>query len=723
MKRFIFISLALIGMMTVSMAQPFADLTQEKASDGVTATKAHKSNGTWNILYSGSISGKMTSPIGMTKFGDYLYTGSVGSAKIYKIQNTTAIDSFVVAGLSKSSTTSAFFVGFAHDDNYMYITNGNKAIYRLNATMDTVAETINISTNALGLAYNPKGNNGNGCFYVSSTDGGIYTYSKTGSALSTITKADLGVNTFFWNIACDTNSYIYALERYPQYISRINPATKKINAPIHNVADDKPDWEDYYAYGLYIDGNVLGVFYMAKYIIQYDMSTVNILPDNGIHVAEANMPMFHKVNTPLTISAICMTAGKNPLTSFIFNYEIDNTVYSDTVTGTNYFDFVNGFTLNHHITYTPTVNNQKYTVKMWLSEINGIKDNTGNSDTLSYTFETFSQAVQRQVLHEAFSSATCSPCKSGNANLKNILDANDNWVCIKYQMSWPGNGDPYYTTEGNTRRNYYSVSSVPQMFSDGNYWSGNSGNYTTSLLKNRSDIPSFIDFDATLNYDGNKKFSTTITINPLKDISGDNRLFVALVEKKTVKNFADEYLNYYGAATFYANFDTVFHHVMKKFMTSVNGQSVTLAENTPVTVNLEYEFKGEYRLPADATSPINNATENSVENFNNIYLVYWIQNYTTKEVLQAGKAGKASAINDLKGNNNHVILFPNPAQNNLNIISEEEIEEVTIFNILGQKVINVQNTNQIDITSLSKGMYIINIHTAKGMSTEKFVKE
>ena len=151
------------------------------------------------------------------------------------------------------------------------------------------------------------------------------------------------------------------------------------------------------------------------------------------------------------------------------------------------------------------------------------------------------------------------------------------------------------------------------MFSDGNYWSGNSGNYTTSLLKNRSDIPSFIDFDATLNYDGNKKFSTTITINPLKDISGDNRLFVALVEKKTVKNFADEYLNYYGAATFYANFDTVFHHVMKKFMTSVSGQSVTLAENTPVTVNLEYEFKGEYRLPADATSPINNATENSVK--------------------------------------------------------------------------------------------------------------
>ena len=91
-------------------------------------------------------------------------------------------------------------------------------------------------------------------------------------------------------------------------------------------------------------------------------------------------------------------------------------------------------------------------------------------------------------------------------------------------------------------------------------------------------------------------------------------------------------------------------------------------------------------------------------------------------MLQAGKAGKASAINDLQNIGGNVMLFPNPAQNMLNIVTEGEIEDVTIFNVLGQKVMHA-NTNQIDITSLSKGMYIINITTDEGMTTKKFVKE
>ena len=34
-------------------------------------------------------------------------------------------------------------------------------------------------------------------------------------------------------------------------------------------------------------------------------------------------------------------------------------------------------------------------------------------------------------------------------------------------MNWPGNGDPYYTEEGGTRRFYYGVDGVPMAFLDG----------------------------------------------------------------------------------------------------------------------------------------------------------------------------------------------------------------------------------------------------------------
>ena len=33
---------------------------------------------------------------------------------------------------------------------------------------------------------------------------------------------------------------------------------------------------------------------------------------------------------------------------------------------------------------------------------------------------------------------------------------------IKYQMHYPGNGDPYFTYEGLDRYNFYGINSVPR---------------------------------------------------------------------------------------------------------------------------------------------------------------------------------------------------------------------------------------------------------------------
>ena len=162
----------------------------------------------------------------------------------------------------------------------------------------------------------------------------------------------------------------------------------------------------------------------------------------------------------MTVTALFKSNGKNALTSYVYNYAVEDVIYSDTVSGKNYYDFLNGFTLTHAKPFIPVETDKKYTMRIWLSNLNG---SSVNSDTLNFTFETYAQGTQRYVLHEAYSSATCSPCKAGNASLKKILDANQNWVCIKYQQSWPGYGDPYYTDEAYTRRAYYGFSSVPSF--------------------------------------------------------------------------------------------------------------------------------------------------------------------------------------------------------------------------------------------------------------------
>lgn len=61
--------------------------------------------------------------------------------------------------------------------------------------------------------------------------------------------------------------------------------------------------------------------------------------------------------------------------------------------------------------------------------------------------------VKRTPVYEVFSSSTCPPCKPANDHLVPIFkERKDQIAVVKYQMSWPGTGDPYYTPEGNGRR-------------------------------------------------------------------------------------------------------------------------------------------------------------------------------------------------------------------------------------------------------------------------------
>ena len=695
-----------------------------------------KADGDWKVQFSKTVTPAFTSPAGVVSDGEYLYAVSVAKPMIYRIGfDHKLMDSISISGLSKSSVTSAYAVGLAYDGEHIYTANGNAAIYQLDSTLGKVEKTIALpsGTYAAAITYAPDADNGNGGFYVSLVNYGIKLFSREGKLLKTITSTDLGYNAQVWALAYDTISaggpYLYALERYPQNIIRIDPQTGKINAPIHTVSTDMPSWANYYAYGMYVQQGVvdsasatLGIFFMARYHIGYDLSTVNQLPDDGIRALSSDMEKFHKVNTPKTIRATFATTGKNPLKSYVFHYKIDNNDYTDTVQGKSYQDYVKGFTLTHSKAFTPTVADQKINVQMWLSDINGQEL---SSNTLEFTFETYDKGVQRNVLHEAFSSATCSPCKAGNANLKYILDNNSNWVCIKYQMSWPGNGDPYYTSECYTRRAYYNISSVPWMRVDGTVYAGNTGSYSATVLKNEAQKPSFVEMGGDLKYNGEKKFTAHITVNPVKDISGDVRLFAALVETKTVKNIADEYLNQYGMATFAANWDTVFHHVMKKFLTPVNtGTAVTLKEDSVLHFDFSYEFPGNYRLPNNAQDPINLNTEHSVEDFNHIYLVYWLQDYSTMEVFQAGKVEGRLPVTEAASSLAHVTLFPNPAADKLNVRSDVPFSDVRLVNLAGQVVYRTATDAtefELNVSDFAPGLYIMQLQTANGMVSTKVV--
>lgn len=83
---------------------------------------------------------------------------------------------------------------------------------------------------------------------------------------------------------------------------------------------------------------------------------------------------------------------------------------------------------------------------------------------------------------------------------------------------------------------------------------------------------------------------------------------------------------------------------------------------------------------------------------------------------------------DLAVNENakqNVVIYPNPAKNQITIKGEfDSNESITIYNMLGQKVMEKQittNEEKVDVSKLSNGVYSIYFNIAK--ATSKFIKE
>ena len=73
-----------------------------------------------------------------------------------------------------------------------------------------------------------------------------------------------------------------------------------------------------------------------------------------------------------------------------------------------------------------------------------------------------------------------------------------------------------------------------------------------------------------------------------------------------------------------------------------------------------------------------------------------------------------------------ISAYPNPVTSKLNIQSEELITSVSIFNTLGQKVLNVAAGSlnlSVDMSTLSPGVYVANIATDNGSKTMKVIKK
>jgi len=69
-----------------------------------------------------------------------------------------------------------------------------------------------------------------------------------------------------------------------------------------------------------------------------------------------------------------------------------------------------------------------------------------------------------------------------------------------------------------------------------------------------------------------------------------------------------------------------------------------------------------------------------------------------------------------------VMVYPNPVKNQLNIVTNGKINNVTVTDFTG-RVVFKGNNQTLDISALSDGVYFVKVETAQGTSNTKFIKK
>jgi len=419
---------------------------------------------------------------------------------------------------------------------------------------------------------------------------------------------------------------------------------------------------------------------------------------------------------PVTVTAKFMNYGSAAVTSCDLNYSIDGgAVVTAPATSVNIASLATA-DISHATKWTPTTVG-KFTMKVWASNINGGADENLTNDTAVMQINVVDKFAPRKILNEIFTSSTCGPCTAGNANYLKVTEGLTKHSTIKYQVNWPGTGDPYCTQEVRDRVGFYAINSVPRMEVDGG-WDGNASSFTTALYDQFSAKPSFLEITGSVSLTWKNKVTADITLNPLADFASSNLKLHAVITEGTT---------YWNKKT---NGETQFEDVMKKMITTSAGTALSpLTKDASVNKSVNFSFAGNYRLPLDGSvaQHINHNTENSVETWNDLAVVVFVQDATTKEVLQSETF--PIALTGVETLEQGIQLYPNPANDmfNLKVASlSSEKASITVSNLKGQVVYQgslVDGKAQINVANMSEGMYVVNIHAgSKNLNTKMVVR-
>ena len=419
-----------------------------------------------------------------------------------------------------------------------------------------------------------------------------------------------------------------------------------------------------------------------------------------------------------------------------------------------------------------------YNLTVEILSINGEEDNYINNNALEKKLNVVLGLVDRKPMIEHFSASTCPNCPTVNAAMLQLTHLNqDKYTYVKYPVDWPSPGDPYHTAEVDERVYFYSVIGVPSIFLDARDM-GTPISQTD--LNERLAAPAYVDIKGSFTMEGNT-INVIADFMSYKDIDNVNA-FVVVNEKTTEQNYGttDETEWHHIMMKMLGGTEgtkiSLKAGEYKRLEFSYDMSNTHMEETDDLEValwlqnldnreiynsNFAYEYS-EHPYPAEnlqiakngdklditwenpSSNPkgynlyVNNqlvkynTTETSYT-FDNVGEYYIVKLETLYDEMQAVSIVRTSdddnddGIEEIKTSFN---TYPNPVDDILYIKTNENINEIVIYDVRGCRVskstslqVSKSMSVSMSMSSLKPGIYFINIITKKGNITKKFIKK
>lgn len=319
--------------------------------------------------------------------------------------------------------------------------------------------------------------------------------------------------------------------------------------------------------------------------------------------------------------------------------------------------------------------------------------------------------AQKKVLIEHFSNASCSICGVYSPQVFAFAEQNkDNVVVLSYHTPFPYLHDSLHfenPSDANARISYYGVTGTPYSIMEGNFLRDASANLISKLPSKTTErlnnvpvtLPQVLISDLKLE---NGLATATVVFISTDDIKAEDlRGHVALIERVVPKT---AYLASPGS-----NSEQEYKNVMRRMYMPQTG----------------YALQNKSTITGD-TLKVSFAT-NTVKNLNQVRILAFIQNHSTKEVYQAQSLdaqNNPSGIKTIDGidaswaydaqQKQYNVTFKKAVTGTINIsdISGKVLQSVAIDNV---------NQYTFSVEGFSNGIYIATIHNGNTQAAAKLI--